>query len=184
MSIAALDIGIVQSLATIRTPSGVDFFTVITNLGGAVCVIIVVAIALFLLWNGERWQYAVGLLVSLGGSLAVSSIVKILVERPRPPLALHAIFEVDYSFPSNHATAAMALYGFLIFALWHLHAKWRFFWTPVLCALIIAIGFSRIYLGVHYPSDVLAGYAIGLFFAFIGARCTRALERIGTRSRQ
>ena len=72
------------------------------------------------------------------------------------------ITENGYSFPSGHAMAALGFYGFIIYLLWHmnLRKKVKIIFSVLLSILIILIGMSRIYLGVHYASDVFAGYLV------------------------
>lgn len=88
--------------------------------------------------------------------------LKGFIDRPRPD-AQHLVEEGSLSFPSGHAMSSIAFYGFLIYLVWRLVSiPWfRWFLTILLTALILLIGFSRVYLGVHYPSDILAGYAAG-----------------------
>jgi len=118
------------------------------------------------------------LFVSVIGSAATVFIIKHIFYRARP------FFEAFYpetgsSFPSGHATAAMALYGFLIYAIWrhdkhHLKNPFIIF----LSILIILVGVSRLYLGVHYFSDVLAGYAVGFIWILISIWLAKKKEKL------
>lgn len=173
--ITGIDTAVEQALFAARTPVGVKIFSLLTELGGAVAVVIVVIAALIVFWRGKRWAYALGLLVSVSGSLIVAYVVKNLVERARPPLEFHAVLETSYAFPSNHATVAVALYGFLVFAVWKLAPQYRTIVVTLCPVVILAIGFSRLYLGVHYPSDVLAGFILGGIFVWIGSVVTKRL---------
>jgi len=109
------------------------------------------------------------LLIVVGGSAATTYTLKHFFYEARPLAALY--FESGSSFPSGHATAAMALYGFLLFTIWkhdnHCLKKGFIFFLIILIALV---GMSRLYLGVHYLTDVLAGYTIGLIWLFAGAK--------------
>ncbi|MDP3646081.1 MAG: phosphatase PAP2 family protein [bacterium] len=163
-------------LAAMRTPLGLSFFSNVTEFGGGVIVTIVLAVSLFILWRGRAWAHAVGLIVALGGSIAVSEILKNVLQFSRPDLVLHAVVESGYSFPSKHAAAAMALYGFLAWYVWEKHPQWRIPVTLFLGLIILLVGFSRLYLGVHFPADVIGGYLLGIIFIWIGARTTRRLE--------
>jgi undecaprenyl-diphosphatase len=169
------DLAAVQALYAIRTPFGVQIFSLITDLGGAVVIIAVMCMALVLSWEKGHRAYAAGLIVSLGGAMAASTMLKFLVERPRPPMFFHAVVENGYSFPSNHSTAATALYAFLAYSAWKLKLKFRTALLLVFTVIILAVGFSRVYLGVHYPSDILGGYGIGGLFVWLG---TRVVERL------
>jgi membrane-associated phospholipid phosphatase len=180
-----VDLALEQVLYAARSSSGVEFFSFITDFAGAAVVIAVCCIALWILHSGKRWEYALGLLVSVAGSAIVCDIIKELVARPRPPVYMHAVLETTYSFPSSHATAAVALYGFLALSARHFVAK-RFagVFATSCVLLILAVGFSRLYLGVHYLSDVLAGYLLGALFVWLGLAIARRLERLFERMRR
>lgn len=172
-----LDTSIEQMLYEAQTPFGVRVFSLVTELGSGAAVVVVAVLACLLLWRNGYLRYAFGLLAAVGGAIAVSEIIKRLVERARPPLEWHAVVETGYSFPSNHATAAAALYGFLVYLAWKLAPeKWRGILVAFSALVILLVGFSRLYLGVHYPSDVVAGFILGGLFAFLGARAARKIQ--------
>lgn len=102
---------------------------------------------------------AVAVLAIAGG---LSFWLKDLIERPRPEAA-HELGISTFSFPSGHSMSAIAFYGFLIYLSWRIyHSRLKKIGLTLLfSAMILGIGFSRIYLQVHYPSDVLAGFAAG-----------------------
>lgn len=115
----------------------------------------------------KHYLRIITLLISVGGSAVTVYLLKNLFYRARP-LTEALYLESTYSFPSGHATWAMALYGFIFYTIWthqkhHLKNPFIIF----LGALIILVGASRLYLGVHYLSDVLAGFAIGLLWLWI-----------------
>lgn len=97
-----------------------------------------------------------------------NTLLKILIQRPRPT-EFRLIDEKGYSFPSAHSMASMAFYGLLIYLIYkyvtNIYLKWIL--IVILSLLIISIGISRIYLGVHYTSDVLAGFLISLAYLII-----------------
>jgi undecaprenyl-diphosphatase len=82
------------------------------------------------------------------------------------------------SFPSGHAIMAVTFYGFIIYILFHTvdHSGAKYFLTALLVILILLIGFSRIYLRVHYASDVLSGFIIGLLWLFISLAVLNRIE--------
>jgi undecaprenyl-diphosphatase len=164
-------------LYRVRTPLGVVFFSRLTEFGGMAVVILVLVVAAYAFWKGDRWAHALGLIVALGGSVVVSTALKYILHYSRPDLILHAVPESGYSFPSNHATAAMALYGFITWSIWELYQRWKIPATIFFGLLILGIGFSRLYLGVHFPADVAGGYFLGFLFVVLGIRVTRYLER-------
>lgn len=107
--------------------------------------------ALFLGWNVLVWA-------GLGNSL-----IKHLVQRPRPTVD-RLVAASSYSFPSGHSITAMLLWGSLIVMIaWqhHEHRKWALSLSLIFSCWIVIIGLSRIYVGVHYPSDVAAGWSLG-----------------------
>jgi undecaprenyl-diphosphatase len=120
----------------------------------------------------KRYADAAGLLVAVCGSGALILALKYLVHRARPDVFYQAYIEGPfYSFPSAHAGLAMALYGYFAYLLMQRfpnHAR-RFF-IASMWILIALVGFSRLYLGVHYLSDVAAGFVIGAFFVWIGTQ--------------
>jgi undecaprenyl-diphosphatase len=139
---------------------------VITALGSSYVLIgVALAAALGLALRG-RWRSALALIVAYAVTDATVAVVKLVVERPRPDANLTEAG--GFSFPSGHSAMSMAVYGCLAFAL----ARACRGFPRVACALVgaaivAAIGLSRIYLGVHYPSDVLAGWITGAAI-FIG----------------
>ncbi|MDP2648339.1 MAG: phosphatase PAP2 family protein [bacterium] len=177
MNIAALDLAIEQWLYASRSPFGLYFFSFLTELGSGVVIASITALTVFLLWKKGYVGYAAGLFASVTGAIAVSELLKFLVHRARPPIEWHAVVETSYSFPSNHATASAALYGFLAYFAWQFAPKK---WRGVLVALFVIIigttGFSRMYLGVHYPTDVLGGFIIGALFVLVGKYLPKIIQ--------
>lgn len=117
------------------------------------------------------------LLVAVGGSTVTTYIIKHIFFRARP-LAEALYLESGSSFPSGHATVAMALYGFLLYTIWKYDK--HYLKKPLiifLLILIVLIGVSRLYLGVHYLSDVLAGYAVGLIWLFMSIKLHKYILR-------
>ena len=102
------------------------------------------------------------LTIAATGSWLLSDLLKWSFHRPRPTVnqLLHV---TGYSFPSAHSMVSMAFYGAMVYLFWMYlpSPRWRWFLTSSLFLLIVFIGISRIYLGVHYPSDVLAGFIAG-----------------------
>lgn len=110
----------------------------------------------------------------IGGSAATTYAIKHLFSRARP-LTEAFYLETGSSFPSGHATFAMALYGFFIYITWkadehHLKNPLIIF----LAILIFLVGLSRLYLGVHYLSDVLGGYLVGFIWILIGSAVSKS----------
>ncbi len=161
------DLRVINLVQIFRSPGFNNAMLAVTDLGkGNVVVLgaILLVIALALL---KKWRYLSMLVFSVAGGEGFVWVIKHLVKRPRPPLINALVSETSYSFPSGHAFVAVAFYGLLAYLLirW---AKNRLVQTAIFFSavfLIAAIGFSRIYLGAHWPSDVFASYASG--FAWI-----------------
>lgn len=137
--------------------------TTITNFGGATFVVgVMTTIIGVLLWR-KKWQSIVQLSFGILGAGAWGLLLKIVFERDRPNLWAHLVNETTYSFPSGHAMISAALAFSLVAILWH--TKWR--WTAISIGgvYMIVIGLTRLYLGVHYPTDIFAGWLVS--FAWV-----------------
>ena len=134
-------------------------------------------IGYFLFIKRHRWYSITVPVVSLGG-VSLMAILKNLFGRPRPDNPLLKTVS-GLSFPSGHALVSVAFYGLLIYLVWHniTHKFWRWVVIVLLLMLILTIGVSRIYLRVHYASDVLAGFAMGLIWLVLSIWVVRRIER-------
>lgn len=171
----AFDSAIVVWCAGVRTAGTVSAGIWASELASAGAVAGVVTIIGYLLFRSRRLHDLAGLVVSAGGSVLAAHLLKLATDRPRPPLDVAAYLEAGSSFPSAHAAVAVGLYGFLAWLLWRDCDRRWWHRAVVIGAIIfvIIIGVSRICLGVHYPSDVLAGYALGSIFLYAGILVTR-----------
>ncbi len=137
----------------------------ITNLGGATFVVVVALILLVAIHNKKIGISICSNLVIVTG---INLLLKNILQRPRPT-EYRLIDESGYSFPSGHSMISMAFYGFIIYLIYkyvkNKYLKWLL--ITMLSILIVAIGVSRIYLGVHYTSDVLAGFLISISYLVI-----------------
>lgn len=157
---AEIGMDIIEDRNNLLTP----FFIGITELGGVpFSVLFVILISLYLLFKKKRRDLAVWyvLTIALGAGL-LNQLLKFLFQRPRPTIE-HLVEQGGYSFPSGHSMGSMILYGALVFLIVQLSRKRITKWIALACAaiLVFLIGFSRIYLGVHFPSDVIGGYSLG-----------------------
>jgi membrane-associated phospholipid phosphatase len=173
--LARWDVEYARWLAGERTPAGIDAFRVVTFFGGPTVVFVVGAVTSLLLYRrGLRRDAALIVLVLVGAQL-LNLLLKLAFHRPRPEVAF--VHLDTYSFPSGHAMMSAALYGTLAYLAWrHMRSRRRqsllLLGTSALVALIC---FSRLYLGMHYLSDVLAGAAGGVFWLAVSvALLTRA----------
>jgi membrane protein DedA with SNARE-associated domain/membrane-associated phospholipid phosphatase len=145
------------------TPPFTTFFLVVTALGSIEAVVLLgVVVAAVLAW-GRRWLFLGSWLAAVAGSAVLNRVLKGLFDRPRPYFEHPLLVETSYSFPSGHAMESFVVYGMLAyFAVLALRSwEWRVAVVFGAALLVVLIGFSRMYLGVHYFSDVLAGYAAG-----------------------
>lgn len=147
----------------LQSPALTFVLRIITELGGAI-VIGIATVALFFAIKNKRLSFAI--LGNIVGVLIVNQVFKFLIQRPRPDEEYRLIDQGGYSFPSGHSMCSMAFYGFLVYLAFRYikNAKVRIFATAGLGALVLLIGFSRIYLGVHYASDVVAGFLLSLAY--------------------
>jgi membrane-associated phospholipid phosphatase len=138
--------------------------TAITTLGGTPVLALVAGAGGGYLVGGGRRRDAALLAVALIGSQVLTSILKATFERPRPSFDDPVATAGWFSFPSGHALSSIALYGALAYVLPRRvrSIRVRALGLGGVVLLVVAIGFSRLYLGVHYLTDVLAGYSIGL----------------------
>lgn len=101
-------------------------------------------------------------------SSIINKIMKMIFIRPRPDV-LKLIKQGGYSFPSGHAMASMSFYGFIIYLIYksNLNIRLKTILIAILLSLVLLIGMSRIYLGVHYASDIISGYLVSIIYMFI-----------------
>lgn len=163
-----LDARVVEAFANARTPTVTVFMNAVTSVGNAFAIILIVSCAtLAFLFTKRHKSLALGLVLAVLGAKATEVLLKILIERDRPDT--YALFHLDtYSFPSGHATATAALFGYLGLVLVDLYPQWRLSITILAGVLILLVGVSRIYLGVHYPSDIIGGYLVGAVWILVG----------------
>ncbi len=137
----------------------------ITHLGGA---IFLITLSLILLLIIKYKKIGILIWLNLGISVLLNQALKFIIQRPRPT-EFRIINESGYSFPSGHSMISAAFYGFLIYLIYknvkNKYLKWSL--ITLLSLVILTIGISRIYLGVHYTSDVIAGFLISVSYLII-----------------
>ncbi|MCX6050405.1 MAG: phosphatase PAP2 family protein, partial [Chloroflexi bacterium] len=114
-------------------------------------------LAFWFYWRRQPHQ-AILLVTTFGSAVWINALLKLVFARSRPLLFPPLVLETDYSFPSGHAVAAISLYGLLAVLLWR---QRHYGWALLAGVWVLAVAVSRVYLGVHYPSDVLASLTIG-----------------------
>lgn len=162
-SLTTLDVQVATWLHTTARPSLITLARVVSWIGSEPVMIgLAILVALGLLWH-RAWILLGGWVAAIGGAAVITVLLKTLFQRPRPTWATPFASESSWSFPSGHALGAVVAYGMLVYIVLALPTRpWLRRTIPwLLGILVVAIGLSRLYLGVHYLSDVLAGYAAG-----------------------
>lgn len=175
--LARWDVSLARWFAEHRSALGVEVFNVVTHLGSTVVCVVVAAVAAVLLIRRRRLLEAALLPVALVGAEVLDLVLKRAFHRERPHLG--AVHLDTYSYPSGHATAATAVYGAAAFLLWRATTRRRAHAAIAvgLVAAVAIVAFSRLYLGVHYLSDVLAGISAGATLAALAIALLLARAR-------
>jgi undecaprenyl-diphosphatase len=172
--VGPVDLDAVRDLAAKRTTALTDLARVITWAGSAFVLVPLALICCLALVRVRLPREALVLALSLGGAMLLSYLIKLLVARPRPPVE-HLQRVTGSSFPSGHATQASAFWFALVLAAPAVGASRVVTGLAAALALllVLAVAASRVYLGVHYPADVVAGVLLGTGWAMFVSRCLR-----------
>lgn len=168
-SIVTIDENFTQQLYKVRTSWMSEFFYFISYFGTREAVFIVGGILMGVLITKREYVAIVAFWVAMAGTGLTVQYGKKYISRDRPENVAYYT-EKNFSFPSGHSTTSMALYGFCAYLLYRLYRSRaaRMLTLSVAGILTLLVGFSRIYLGVHYLSDVLAGFLLGLLWVLLG----------------
>lgn len=175
-SITQLDLRVSDFLHSHGTLFGYGFWAVISSLGAGVTLTILGLGVGLLLALRRRWVVLGGWAAAVIGSGLLDGALKFAIRRPRPELAVNFLSQVSWSFPSGHSMASLVTYGMVAYLfMLAVKGRRRLQIGASICAilLILAIGFSRLYLGVHYFSDVLGGFTAGALWL---SACVSGLE--------
>ena len=156
-----LDLYLFHWLQGLRSPLGDRLLIVVTELGDGLLLYSFTALLSLWLLARKRWRAALHWLITVACVGLLTEALKLYTAVERPPLLDSA--QMSYAFPSAHASLSVAVFGFLAVSVAReLRSNWH--WVPYSMAvfMVVAIGFSRLYLGVHWLSDVLAGWSLGL----------------------
>jgi len=174
------DIALLEWFHSHSTPHITKLFAAISLLGSPlVLTTLGLLVAIFLALRGH-WLLFCGWAAALGGAGVLDALLKHIIRRPRPPYAAAFLYSKSFSFPSGHAMASLVGYGMLAYLLvvfWVHRWQMRLAIFSAAALLILAIGISRLYLGVHYFSDVVGGYAAGALWlsaCLTGIQITRS----------
>ena len=164
--LAEFDTQISEFVASLRTPALTNYFTFVTDVGdvwGYLIVFTICAILFYCFFKRRKYTIQLSLILIL--ALSSNLLLKQLINRARPTLE-HLVTVKTLSYPSGHAMTAMAFYGFLIYLIFtfKINKVLKFSLIALLAFLILSIGISRIYLGVHFPSDIVGGFVAGFIW--------------------
>jgi membrane protein DedA with SNARE-associated domain/membrane-associated phospholipid phosphatase len=175
--LVSFDLAVASVLHDSATPALTTFFLIITALGSLETITLLGLIFAVIFVLKHRWLLLETWLAAVVGSVALDQLLKVLFARPRPVFEHPLLRESGYSFPSGHAMDSLVVYGMLAYFAVLALRTWRGYTAVVFGAalLVMLIGFSRMYLGVHYFSDVLAGFAAGGIWL---STCITAMESI------
>lgn len=173
--IVTFDGNVYNTISLVKNDFMTNVFKIITEFGSAKVLILIALTSLVVIKN-KKIGIAISLnLASIG---LLNYILKNIIQRPRPE-GFRLVEETGYSFPSGHSMASMAFYGLIIYFVFK-NVKNKLI-KKIICTtlslLIILIGISRIYLGVHYASDVIAGFLVSI--AYLVVYITGILKLIG-----
>ena len=159
----AIDIEVANWLHRHATPPLVTAMLVWTQLHSTVAVGAYAAVAALVLALERNWRHATLVVVAVGGGLAVNALMKLAFHRARPSFDDPLLTLATYSFPSGHVAGSTIFYGLAVAAVFArtTHARWRALAVVAALLAIALVAFSRMLLGVHYLSDVVAAFAEG-----------------------
>ena len=156
-----LDLTIYNFIIGFKNDYLTNFLKIITLFGGEY-IILIITFSFFFLKNKK---FFLSIFIDMILIVLFNYFLKLFFLRERP-VELMIINETGYSYPSGHSMIAVSFYGFIVYLIWNMNIKkiYKYCLSFLIVLLIILIGVSRIYLGVHFPSDVIGGYSISLCF--------------------
>ncbi|NMG20140.1 phosphatase PAP2 family protein [Brasilonema bromeliae] len=163
----AFDTNFLLWLHQFANPTLDNLMLFITHLGNPNIVVIVAGVTLLLLWWRRYREEAKAFVLACLGAFILNTGLKLFFSKPRPELWHRLISEKSFSFPSGHALGSMVLYGFIAYLLAIHYPKLSRVIYSFAAIFIAAIGISRLYLGVHWPTDIIAGYGVGFLWLMI-----------------
>lgn len=145
------------------------FFKTVTHIGDSIVILFLATVlGLYYLYK-KAYQKASLVLLSIGSVIVANTALKSIFQRDRPSLWQHIVSETNFSFPSGHAMMSAAFVMLLIIIFWK--TRYRLLTVALGILVMLLVGTSRLYLGVHYPSDILAGWCVSaalVTFVLIG----------------
>jgi undecaprenyl-diphosphatase len=171
----ATDVAILQWMRAQHTPTLTRLMTEVTYLGTGTVVLVIVGVSAMFLWHTEHKLSARMLLFAVAGSIVLNNALKLVFQRDRPSVFSWETHAVSLSFPSGHAMSATVCYGTVAYLVMRLqkHRISRVLTGLAAVTIILMICATRLYLGVHYPTDVIGGIICGIAWS---AFCMAVLE--------
>ncbi|ASV32202.1 phosphatase PAP2 family protein [Maribacter cobaltidurans] len=164
--LASYDTAITDYVLSFRNPMLTKYFVFVTDIGDVNGYLIVLTLFAIISWFVlKRWKYVLQATIVLALATVSNMALKRFIDRARPGIE-HLVSVKTLSYPSGHAMSAMAFFGFLIYLISKLdiHRALKYFLILIFGLLILSIGISRIYLGVHFPSDIAGGFIAGFIW--------------------
>lgn len=159
-------------ISKLRSSDMTNIIKIITNIGGAIIITVVTILSLFIFRNKK---INICIILNLLGIFILNNVlIKNIIARGRPS-GINIIEENGYSFPSGHTAISTVVYGYLIYLIYNYvsNKKLKYVLISILSIIILVVGLTRIYLGVHYTSDVLGGYLLGISYLLMFTYVTR-----------
>ncbi|HEX2087005.1 MAG TPA: phosphatase PAP2 family protein [Solirubrobacteraceae bacterium] len=179
--VAPLDLAAVRDAHRLAVEPFAGAARELTALGGTDAILGLTAASTAVLVLRRRRREALALVGAVAATEAAVAVVKHVVVRPRPPAADALVHAAGYSFPSGHAAASLALFaGLALVAARGRSAPARTAIVAAAAVLVLAIGLTRVYLGAHYPTDVVAGWLLAAALATAGQAAAASVRRATT----
>ncbi|MCA0455248.1 MAG: phosphatase PAP2 family protein [Chloroflexi bacterium] len=177
-SIVAFDIALANELHRGATTTSTSIYLLISLFGGTILFVWSVVVGLIFAWKRQRLGLIIWVVTISGGQI-LNAALKLFFARPRPTFASPLVIEQYYSFPSGHAMMSFIAYGMLAYVICVLlkNNAQRLVVTLLAALIIILIGISRMALGVHYFSDVIAGYSVAALWLVICVTVWRSIQQ-------
>ncbi|MFA6551424.1 MAG: LssY C-terminal domain-containing protein [Patescibacteria group bacterium] len=183
--LVAADLRIINLIQIFRDPALNKIMLFVTYLGNWQVILLGLIFVCSYLAMVKRFYYLLALTFSTGGAVIFGEAVKYIFARPRPALINTLVAADGFSFPSGHMFIALAFYGLIAYFIFHRQKNYwlKFFAVLISALLVLAIGFSRVYLGVHWPSDVLASLVAGLALLAVSITALEMRRKFSHRTR-
>ncbi|WP_461611304.1 phosphatase PAP2 family protein [Cytobacillus kochii] len=177
--LAWFDMEVIHIVQQNVTPALTTFIDRFTFLGSVLWFVIATVVVIVLLVLKKKYALAIYICLTSGVGALLNWALKHYFKRERPDI-LPLIEETGYAFPSGHSMGSFIFYGSLAFVIIHVAKKTSMKWAVaiIMGLLILSIGLSRIYLGVHYPSDVAAGFLVGAIWLMLSIMVFHMYEHI------